>query len=192
VIVIVVLTGGVTGVPSTFLGNAHAAEAPQQGLAITFPGDRPAVRSPSGRYKLRLRRVAAPSDAPTYCLRLIDSRTKTGNDVITFERSVKVTWRPQSEGFFLNAYAVSNASDCLVVLPDGTRQPQSLAERIAAQGDLGIKESVGDSHYYVICTGWDGPNRVAVTLSGHHDDDAQGFSYRLTYDVKSGRLTHTK
>jgi hypothetical protein len=79
--------------------------------SLSFPGKVQSALSPSGRYEVRVAKVTGPSDAPTYRLSLYEFRHHTHQDIVTFERSVALTWRTGGEGFFLNQYSASNFAD---------------------------------------------------------------------------------
>jgi hypothetical protein len=156
---------------------------------LSFPGKARSALSPSGRYEVRIAKVTGLSDAPTYRLRLNDLRHHTHKDIATFERSVALTWRTGGEGFFLNQYSASNYADCAVAMPNERTPLRSLMAPTAAQGELGITETVTNSHYYVECLAWNGPNEVRVRVYGHHDDDGKDFAYALKYDVRTRLLS---
>jgi len=150
---------------------------------ISFPGKLKAAKSPSGRYDVRIKRLADDHGAPTYRLTLQDLKQHRRQNIVTFQRSVELTWRSGAEGFSLNEYTASNFSDCVVAVPGERMKFRSLMERIAKQPDLGIAETVNNSHFYVECRGWNGADQVAVAVFGHKGEDGSGFSYDLKYDL---------
>jgi hypothetical protein len=127
---------------------------------ISFPGKLKAAKSPSGRYDVRIKRLADDHGAPTYRLTLQDLKQHRRQNIVTFQRSVELTWRSGAEGFSLNEYTASNFSDCVVAVPGERMKFRSLMERIAKQPDLGIAETVNNSHFYVECRGWNGADQV--------------------------------
>jgi|GEM_PF-5449577 len=156
---------------------------------IAFPGKVKATTSPSGRYEVRIRRVWDQDGEPAYRLSLHDRRHKVRQDILTFDRSTVLKWRPNAEGFFLTNYAASNFTECLVAIPKAMGKTgdqielRSMIEHIKRQPELSIPYNIENSHYYVVCGAWLGSSKVQVFVSGHRDEDAQNFSYKLTYDI---------
>lgn len=175
------------------LASAWAAGI-QSPPPIAFPDNLKPITSPLGGYQVRIKRLPDNLGAPTYRLSLLDIKRHHRQDIVTFERSVELTWRNGKEGFFLNEYTASNFTDCLIAVPNSTNGTggladlQSMIERIKKQPELSIPENVTNSHFYVECRGWNGADQVAVAVFGHKDEDGSGFSYDLKYDLARDTL----
>ena len=172
---------GLAGALYIPLTSAWAADS--QPSPIALPGSVKAAKSPSGRYEVTIKRLANQDGSPTYRLILHDLQQHLQQQILTFQRSVELTWRSGAEGFFLNEYTASNFSDCLVAIPGKGMEFHSLLDRLSKQPELGVPETVDSAHFYVECRGWNGANQVAVALFGHKDEDGKEFSYGLKYDA---------
>lgn len=171
-------------VPST------ASLAADQPLSpITFPGNITSTTSPSGHYEVRIRRILDQYGEPAYTLSVRDPSHNIRQNILTFDRSVVLKWRPNADGFFLTNYAASNFTDCLVAIPKYSDKNgrmvelRSMIERISRRHQLHIPYNIENSHYYVTCDDWSGDDRILISLSGRRDEDAKEFSYELKYDV---------
>lgn len=167
-------------------GSVRAADINPSPIA--FPGTLKATTSPSGHYEVQMKRLADENGAPTYRLILQDLMQHRRQNIVTFQRSVTLTWRTDAEGFFLNEYSASNFSDCLVAVPGKQMEFRSLLERLAHHPELGVSESPDTAHFYVECKSWNTANQIAVSVFGHTDEDAKEFSYSLTYDIQKDLL----
>lgn len=114
--------------------------------------------------------------------------------LLTFTRSVGVSWSPSGRSAYVNNYIGSNATDCLIVRVNvGPVRIDSITRmlfggRIVRSPNVLPPETPANSHFYLSCKGWDSEDAADVDLSGRTDAGGT-FSYEFKYNVKEKTLT---
>ncbi len=97
-------------------------------------------------------------EEPNHSLFLKNERTGSKEKLLDFDRHVDVSWAPSSDMFFVNNYAESNESNCVVKMIQRREKIDifSLLQKILPKGES------GSDHLYVTCTEWNGEKHISI------------------------------
>jgi len=145
------------------------------------------IPSPNGKWTLIF-------ECPNYCsarrLSIEDSASHTRRLVGEYERSLSISWAPDSHLFFVNDAYASNEALSYVYNPV-TLKATDLAKLLVA-GDPGAAEFLGVGHSYLQARRWVNSRELLVVLYGHFDEPPpRGFTlqYRVALDGKVHKIS---
>ncbi len=130
------------------------------------------IPSPNGKWILIF-------ECPNYCsartLSIEDSASHTRRLIGEYDRSLSISWAPDSHLFFVNDAYASNAV---------TLKATDLAKLLVA-GDPGAAQFLGVGHSYLHAKRWVNSRELLVVLYGHFDEPPLGgftLQYRVALD----------
>lgn len=142
-------------------------------------GETTRIPSPNRKWVLVFE---CPNNCKERKLWIEDGRTRPRRLVRTFERSLSVSWAPDSRLFFVAD--ASGSTDTLSYLYDPvTLKMTNLAEWLVAQ-DGKAKRYLGTGHSYLEARRWINSHELLVTLEGHTDQPPR-VEYTLKYRVNT-------
>lgn len=145
----------------------------------------PVTRVASGDRKWTLV-FECPNDCSTRKLWIERQGRSDRRFVKDFERSLSISWSPNSRLFFVNDFYASNAADCHIYDPV-TLKSTEVADLLVA-GDGRARKYLKAGHSYLDAERWINSNEILVRLHGHFDEPpARGFSLKYRLDV-NGRV----
>lgn len=173
-------------VPATVAQNKGTS--PQ---VVTLPRG-PAARIPSPDRKWTLV-FDCPKDCTERKLWIEDGTTHQRMLVHEYERSLDVSWAPDSRLFFVNDAYGSNGTECHIYEPS-TLKAIDVADIVTAR-DPKATAYIGAGHSYVWAKRWITSRELLVVLSGHFDDPPfRGFTikYRINVNGALRRLSQSQ
>jgi hypothetical protein len=138
------------------------------------------IPSPDGKWTLIFE---CPKDCSERRLSIEDSASYTRRLVGEYERSLSISWAPDSHLFFVNDAYASNEALSYVYDP-ATLKVTDLAKLLVA-GDPGAAQFLGAGHSYLHAKRWVNSGELLVVLYGHFDEPPpRGFTlqYRVALD----------
>lgn len=119
-------------------------------------------------------------EEPHHTLYLLSKSTGVRRRLQTYERHVSVAWSPDSRAIFVNDFAGSDWSTCVIFFTDGEKSidiRQELAGRADWEGLL------SNHHSYVEAIDWLDSETVKVRIHGYGDQRPAGFDRVLDFHV---------
>jgi hypothetical protein len=145
---------------------AQAQTKPAQARVVDLPrGLLTRVASPDRKWTLIFE---CPNDCAQRKLWIEQSRTHSRRAVREFERSLSISWAPDSRSFFINDGWGSNGSDCYVYNP-ATLKVTDLADVIVSV-DPTAQPYLKAGHTYLRAKRWVNSHELLVSLFGHFDE----------------------
>jgi hypothetical protein len=142
------------------------------------------IPSPDGAWTLVFECL---NDCSEKKLSIEDSVSHTRRLIGKYERSLDVSWAPDSHLFFVNDFYGSNGADSSVHDP-ATLKTTDLAD-ILVTGDPDALQFLKAGHRYLEAKRWLNSRALLVILYGHFDaPPAHGFS--LQYQIGLDRSVH--
>ena|SRR5882672_1910207 len=151
------------------------------------------IPSPNGKWTLIFE---CPKDCSERRLSIEDSTSNTRRLIGEYDRSLIISWAPDSHLFFVVDAHASNETLSYVYDPV-TLKVTDLAKLLVA-GDPGAAQFLGVGHSYLQAKRWVNSRELLVVLYGHFDEPPLGgftLQYRLTLDghvQKISQLTREK
>src|SRR5260370_26140930 len=138
------------------------------------------IPSPNGKWTLIFE---CPKDCSERRLSIEDSASHTRRLVGEYERSLTISWAPDSHLFFVNDAYASNEALSYVYDPVSLKATD-LAKLLVA-GDPGAAQFLGVGHSYLQARRWVSSRELLVVLYGHFDEAPLGgftLQYRVALD----------
>jgi hypothetical protein len=138
------------------------------------------IPSPNGKWILIFE---CPKDCSERRLSIEDSASHTRRHIGEYERSLSISWSPDSHVFFVNDAYASNEALSYVYDPV-TLKATDLAKLLVA-GDPGAAHFLGVGHSYLHAKRWLNSRELLVVLYGHFDEPPLGgftLQYRVALD----------
>lgn len=137
------------------------------------------IPSPNGMWTLVFE---CPNDCSERRLSIEDSASHTRRLVGKYERSLSISWAPDSQLFFVNDSYGSNGALSYVHDPV-TLKTTDLAEVLVA-GDPDAAQFLKAGHSYLEAKRWLNSRELLVVLYGHFDEPPpRGFSLQYRVDL---------
>lgn len=116
----------------------------------------------------------------------IEQRGTPGRKLVSeYDRSLRISWAPDSRHFFVNDANASNEARCYIIDPL-TLKITDLAKVIEA-GDTDFKQFLNAGHSYLKAKRWINSHVLLVVLYGHFDDPPpRGFTLQYRIDLDGG------
>ena len=126
-------------------------------------------------------------ECPNYCsartLSIEDSASHTRRLIGEYERSLSISWAPDSHVFFVNDAYASN--EALSYVYDPVKLKATDLAKLLVAGDPGAAQFFGVGHSYLHARRWLNSRELLVVLYGHFDEPPlRGFTlqYRVALD----------
>jgi len=151
------------------------------------------IPSPNGKWTLIFE---CPNDCSERKLWIEEKALHTRKLVKEYDRSLSISWAPDSGLFFVNDASGSTETLSYVYDP-ATLKPTDLAKLLVA-GDPGAAQFLGVGHSYLQARRWVNSRELLVVLYGHFDEPPLGgftLQYRVALDGhvhKISQLTREK
>jgi hypothetical protein len=158
------------------------SQAQQAHTAVVYlpQGEVTRIPSPDRKWVLVFE---CPHECSERNLWLEDNTTHIRKLVNKYERSLSVSWAPDSKHFFVNDASGSNEMSCSLYDPI-TLKTTDVATLLTAR-DAGVKRFLTAGHSYLEAKYWTNSRELLVVLFGHFDDPpVVGFT--LHYRVGIG------
>lgn len=169
----------------TFLFNGwlNGVSSQQQSVhpvVVSLPdGKETRIKSPDGVWTLVFE---CPNDCKERKLWIEGRDVQTRRLVGDYERSLSISWAPDSHHFFVNDFYGSDGADCSVFDPV-TLKSTDIAELLVAK-EAGIEKFLRAGHSYLEARHWIDSHDLLVVLFGHFDDPPLGgFTLRYRVDL---------
>lgn len=139
------------------------------------------IPSPNGHWTLTFE---CPDNCRERKLWVGESASHTRKLVKEYERSLAISWAPDSERFFVNDDYGSNGSDCYVIDPASLKTTD--IRTIIVDQDAEVTEFLKAGHSYMRAKHWLNSHELLVVLFGHFDDSPPAgipSSFTIKYQV---------
>jgi hypothetical protein len=137
------------------------------------------IPSPDGKWTLIFE---CPNKCSERKLWIANNTSHTRKLVKEFDRSLSISWSPDSRHFFVNDASGSTETLCCVYDPV-TLEVTDLA-RVLAAGAPKSGEYIGVGHSYLNAKRWINSHELFVVLSGHSDEPPlRGFTLRYRVNL---------
>ena len=138
------------------------------------------IPSPNGKWILIF-------ECPNYCaarrLSIEDSASHVRRLIGEYERSLSISWAPDSHLFFVNDAYASN--EALSYLYDPVTLKATDLAKLLVAGDPGAAQFLGVGHSYLRTKCWVNSRELLIVLYGHFDEPPLGgftLEYRIDLD----------
>jgi hypothetical protein len=138
------------------------------------------IPSPNGKWTLVFE---CPRNCSERRLSVEDSASHTRRLVGEYERSLSVSWAPDSRSFFVDDAYASN--EALSYVYDPVKLKATDLAKLLVAGDPGAAQFFGVGHSYLHARRWLNSRELLVVLYGHFDEPPlRGFTlqYRVALD----------
>lgn len=164
------------------LACSPTASSPTIEAVWSFPGTVNQALSPNGRLAV----VNEDRDQePNHVLFLRNTETNLASAIFPYRRHVDVSWASDSRFFFVNDYAESNSSDCIVI-DTGSMARKHMSRALRSERHRTLR--LDESHLYVTCSTWRAQDLILVSVVGHDGSVPGGIKERFIFDARTGRL----
>ena len=168
-------------------GNTQSATPhakPDNPTVISLPrGAVSRIPSPDGKWTLIFE---CPNDCSERKLWIERNASRTRKLIKEYERSLSISWSPDSRLFFVNDASGSTATLCYVYDPV-TLKETDLAKVVLA-GDPTAARFLNAAHSYLEAKRWLNSRQLLLILEGHNDGSPpRGFNLKYRVDL-SGRV----
>ena len=134
-----------------------------------------------------------PDNCTERKLSIEDSASHKRRLVNKYERSLSISWSPDSHFFFVNDIFGSNGA--LSYLYDPVTLKTTDLEKVLVAGDRDATQFLKAGHQYLEAKRWLNSQELLVVLFGHFDEPpARGFSlqYRIGLDGSVHKISQSK
>ncbi len=147
--------------------------------ATSFPASSRAAWSPDKHFSISS--VDHDSGELAYSLILKDASTGQAKKILDYGRHVDVAWAKDSSFFYVNDFAGSDFSTCVVLDPVSGEQID-LAE--VMKKNAGADSALWSNHHrFITCSAWK-KGDVIVSFAGNGDAAQAGFEQQYQFDPK--------
>jgi len=137
------------------------------------------IPSPNGKWTLIFE---CPNDCSERKLWIEEKASHTRKLVKEYERSLSISWAPDSRLFFVNDASGSTETLCYVYDPTSLKETD-MAKLILA-GDPDAAQFLNAGHSYLNAKRWVNSHELLVVLEGHNDGlPPGGFTVRYRVDL---------
>lgn len=152
-----------------------------QSNVISLPQGRVShIPSPDGKWTLIF---DCPNDCTERKLWIEESLKHSRKLVKEYERSLDISWAPDSKQFFVNDNSGSTDGRCYVYEAASLKETD-LAKLVLA-GDPDAAQFLDAGHSYLRAKRWLNPHELLVVLTGHNDGSPPGaFTLRYRIDLR--------
>lgn len=153
----------------------------QRPTVVSLPsGPISQIPSPDGKWNLIFE---CPNDCKERKLWVEEVASHSRRLLKEYERSLSISWAPDSQSFFVNDASGSTDTRCYVY--EATTLTETDVEKVVLAADAGTSKFLNAGHSYLKATRWISSRELLVILEGHNDGDPpRGFTLR--YRVSLG------
>ena len=179
----------------TFAGAGQTRAARSRPVVVTLPqGAVTRIPSPDRKWMLIFEFPAATNRFQTIAAQREDEIRKlwiqprgSSDRVLVrdFERSLDISWSPDSRHFFVND--ASGSTDTLGYVYDPVTLKATALADVVTSSDPVAKKYLGAGHSYLEANRWIKSHELSVTLWGHFDEERVGFKIKYRVDL-NGRV----
>jgi hypothetical protein len=138
------------------------------------------IPSPDGKWTLIFK---CPNDCSERKLWIEENASHSRKLVKEYERSLSISWAPNSRLFFVNDASGSTKTLCYLYDPASLKDTD-LAEVVLA-GDPNAAQFLNAGHSYLKAKRWVNSHELLVVLEGHNDGSPPGrFTLRYRVDLR--------
>jgi hypothetical protein len=142
-------------------------------------GDVSRIPSPDGKWTLIFE---CPHECSERKLWIVENGAEPRRLAKEYERSLSVSWAPDSRHFFVNDAWGSDGESCSVY-ETATLKSVDIAD-VLLSANADVKWFLNAGHSYIQATRWVDADHLIVVLFGHFDDPPLGgFTIRYRVDV---------
>ena len=183
---------------SPFTVTAQTPPAHHQPIVVSLPqGPVTRIPSPDRRWMLVFEFPASDKSHSAECrtgqneTRKLWIKRKGSHErtlVRDFDRSLDISWSPDSQHFFVND--ASGSTDTLGYVYDPVTLKATALADVVTSADPNAKKYLGAGHSYLEANRWINSHELSVMLWGHFDEERVGFKikYRVDLDGRVERL----
>jgi hypothetical protein len=137
------------------------------------------IPSPDGKWTLVF---DCPNDCSERKLWIEENAPRTRKLVKEFDRSLSISWAPDSRLFFVNDASGSTETQCHIY--DTTTLKETDLAKVVIAGDSDSAQFVYAGHSYLKAKRWINSHELLVVLKGHNDGlPPGGFTLRYRVDL---------
>ena len=154
--------------------------ASTQRTVIPLPqGEASHVPSPDGKWTLIFE---CPNNCSERKLWIEETSKHSRKLVKEYERSLDVSWAPDSDLFFVNDNSGSTDARCYVY--EAASLKETDLAKLLLTGDSGAGQFLNAGHSYLRARRWLSTHELLIVLTGHNDGSPPGaFTLRYRVDV---------
>lgn len=162
-------------------GTSQAKATPQ---VVSLPkGEVSRIPSPNGKWTLIFE---CPNDCGERKLWVEETSSRARKLVRDYERSLDISWAPDSRFFFVNDNSGSTDARCYVY--EAASLKETDVAKVVAAGVPDAEQFLNSGHSYLRAKQWLNSHELLVVLTGHNDGLPPGaFTLRYRVDL-SGRV----
>jgi hypothetical protein len=169
-----------------FLLSMWPAPAANQTKA-TYPavvnlpkGEVSRITSPNGKWTLIFE---CPNECSERKLWIEEASSHARKLVKEYERSLDISWAPDSRLFFVNDNSGSTEARCYVYEAASLKETE--VAKIVLAGDSGAEQFLNSGHSYLKAKRWLNSHELLVVLTKHNDGSPPGaFTLRYRIDLR--------
>lgn len=166
----------------SLLGRGHLLAAGQTRAAytpvVTLPrGEATRIPSPNRKWTLVFE---CPDECKERKLWIEENASHSRKLVKEYERSLDVSWAPDSRLFFVNDASGSTETRCYIY-EAGSLKETDLAQIVLAR-DPSAAQFLNSGHSYLEAKRWNNSHELLIILEGHNDGERPG-AFTVVYDV---------
>jgi len=161
--------------------SAASRAGPRKATIVSLPNE-PLIQipSPDGKWNLIFE---CPNDCRERKLWIEEAASHTRRAIKEYERSLSISWAPDSQFFFVNDASGSTDTRCYVYEAATLREIN--VEKLVLAADVAASKFLNAGHSYLKANRWGSSRELLVTLEGHNDGEPpRGFTLR--YRVSLG------
>jgi hypothetical protein len=153
---------------------------------LSFPGTRPEVKSPDGRYVIQ--NHDDEKQEPAHFLVLIDKKSGSTKTLYAYGRHVDVLWSPTSLALIVNDYEGSDAAHPLLFKAPWKNRGIDLRGELLRflRSRHEAKSALENHHVYVTAKQWLRGDEILCQITGYGDVDPNGFTHHYVYKIGNG------
>jgi Tol biopolymer transport system component len=155
------------------------------GEFISFPGEKPEVLSPNGKFIIY--NIDSLNMSPNHILVLIDKRNKLNiSKLYGYSRSVDVSWSPDGTKFLLNDHGGSDFTNCFIYALDNSIAIINIKDE-AKKKEPYLHNMLRENHHaYIEGVEWINNMEIKLKAHGYGDKSPDGFSFLYGYKLGGG------
>lgn len=144
-----------------------------------FPSAMSNLISPNGKYMVV--NVDYDHRVPHHALFIVNESRKQRIYLYSYSRHVDISWALDSAHLYINDYAGSDNSDCLIY---GVSNMSIVRiANVLQKYNLESSQIKHNGHVYIKCSKWISNKRVAVEVSGYGGGNPNGFNIYYVYEL---------
>jgi hypothetical protein len=138
------------------------------------------IPSPNGKWTLIFE---CPNDCSERKLWIEETSSHARKLVKEYERSLDISWAPDSRLFFVNDHSGSTNARCYVY--EAAPLKETDLAKVVLAGDPGAEQFLDAGHSYLAAKRWLNSHELLIVLTGHNDGSPPGaFTLRYRVDLR--------